>query len=1506
MFHVRKRFSPRFLAALLCCSFLVSLAVWPARTAKADVPLEWQLVEVRKDGEDHLEIPYSEKTEDDLTVGLGIDSLHSDQSFTTSARYTESYDGEQTVSEKYDSTITWDVPIAIQLGKEEDIQITVHSDISDTWGSDDFRWITSDIYVSMDTYSLTESADSGLETGSADDGTADPTSSLGDGSTATGILSLESYCTSNTTVLHGRNVGYSYYQGRTWEELNEYEQRDVEDAELRISVRGRLDVDPVNVEGFVVAPFFTETFVYRVSTPNNPIEPQNGVINTEAPEEIGIFGETVDADGKPKGWTIPLPVVVGGAAAVVAIGAGAVALTKGRNAKKSDNPQDKQQREEKREEQPSTFSMVLWKNFSNMLVVGDAAQQLGARIEELKPDGTVVRRDDLTCKITFSISENLRAEALGMQGPYQMLRVCAPGPHAGNREEGLVSIKFTGVGGVFVNNVHFKVSELKLEFPDVPLTFVAGDRKTYVMPFKIVPEGYVKPTDEKVRFEVCYVDPKTEESFLRPRVMPDDDYPNELFAVEIKECGTVTEDDVPGTMENHGCTVVATLPPGAFGDNEIKVEGNFRFFRFFEGLRLTVEPLKCYVEKYTEKEDLLINADDALTAASTLTAEAMGMAGAVNPAVLRPSVEQMLRESARTSQEMFPELFREDDVYVLDRRDEVKVTPARTHAYLTLYVVKEYTNEKGNAYTRPSTVLPKKDEMFLIFEDVPGSSVLYDKEGKEVAHPADVCDFKYFISDLKTEDNTVVFEILPTRAILIPPNRAKVKVTASALWEDRVFKAEQTVNAISQPYRKDFIDNWETYTLGDEDKKGDYEIARMLKGIQARIQGRYNGKVAVKGVVSATEVAKDVLYDTVEFVDDLYMMSNPMTAPGIALWSLYQKIRGEKTFFEKMSEHQEAADTSVERSIARQSQDIYYDDLMPLYHYIQTMLDGYDEHFGFFEPDLQRVVITLARFERGELGSAEAIDLAYFGHDLEYADCMKMVIQDFASSWTMVGLRIGFAVLTAGDSEIFFIPFQALSEGIVESLNYIDRGGDSLLEAYRVGMDRAGKAALLDVAIEGAFTVVSKAVKGAWILTKEAFAQRQAFLKATQEMFSSFKFGTQIKNAATNVAKQVADADAWASRLARDMMTASRGGLDVALKDMNREIAYTLGRIKGSYKVDAAMRLMDDVTTLSKAEQRAVIVAIQSDKHAMRILMERTSVEAMEKSHTAVKLKDFFNHNIWQIEDEVIDNTIKQLKRSKAYADKQIQAFRTSGNSANKVGMDLDVTFRYLDENGAWKDINSATAQKAFNSEFYKLVKGTLADETTMARFTRMADMTVTDLFHPEAYSEDFQDVVRILNEARAGEAFTYAGQVRRAAEYKCMHWFSWAREAAKKAAELQELQKLGSITEEQVKEMYRYASLSEALVEEGMRQYTKQADRIIIKKLAAMAAEKIAVNSTVNMKAFFRKVALLKKCGAGLSPDEVEKSLMREFGCTLEDVFHELGVYIEDVSNSIKAVKGV
>ena len=1190
--------------------------------------------------------------------------------------------------------------------------------------------------------------------------------------------------------------------------------------------------------------------VASTATSEQPTEkPQNVVIETEAPKEVG------ESRGDGDGWMIPAAIV----GVAVAGGAAALAL---RRRKKSDGDDSSPGEPEK----PSTYRMVLWKDFGDTIVAGAGPQKIGARIEEVKPDGAVVERPDLTAKITFSVSENIRAQALGMEDPYQCINVEPVEPVAS--DAGIVAIKFTGEGGTFTNNVHFKIAELQLVFPDIPLTFVAGKQQTWQMAFKFSLEEIA--TKCEPRFEVNFTTHDAEKCFKGQRVVRDKEFPEKLFDVELTECGPVKEDDIAGTMQTYTCEVIATLPPGAVGPDEREVRGSFSFFRFTEGLRFTVEPLKCYYIKHVEKEEDLVNADEALDMAMQAQTQAMGLAGGSIAAAV--GTASALREVERDLKERFPEVFREDDVYVFDKRDKIMLTPGRTHAYATLFVVDEFQDEHGKPYLRPITPLPKKDDMQLAFEDVPGSSVLRDKEGREIANPVETLDFRYFISKVQHTDNTVVFEILPTKGVMLPPNRSQVDIAAVVKWEDhsgqtRTFTAKERVNAISQPYRPDFDEK------ADEYIKADDEVRKMLYGIQHKIQ-RTSGKLAAKGSISIGQTASDVFASQLDAVEEHPILAlNPITAPGVALYQLYISAR------------------ELGTSISNQTKDVYYDNLMPIYHYIEMMLEGHEYEFGFYDYDVKRIVTTFARFETGQLGAAEAIDLAYHGHDMMFADALSMTVQDWNHSWTAIGVRVGFALVTGGQSEWLFMPMAAIGAGMEASMDYIDKGGDKLLEAYRVGMSASAKHALVEAAFMGVMHVAAKCVKFAWVITKEGFSQRQLFVKALKEMFSTAKYGQKVATVAKGLEGQLARASAKADAVIR----AYRGGAQAGAQNIEREIAYTLGRLEGGYKLDALKDLVaGGGSKLNAFQQRAIIVTIQSDKHAMRALMEATGAEADA-------MRSFFSRAIGQIEKDALLKARTVLsERLKIPMDK-LRVKGTSGNTG-KVSMDLDATFQYFDDAaGQWKDVKAALGQEAFDAEFYKIVKGYAAESDDIAAaFARNADMTITDMFHPEAYSPEYADALRVIDATRAGEAFAYGSKVANVAKYKCDHWLQLARRAA---ADADAASAAGKLLDAQ-----RLAAASEAFAEESARQFTKQADRLIINKIAAMQAKGIKASTSVNVDAFLEKVAVLKRSGmgrfggTGLTSGEVDAVLKNGYQTGLDALYGELETLTVELDNAIKA----
>lgn len=1186
------------------------------------------------------------------------------------------------------------------------------------------------------------------------------------------------------------------------------------------------------------------------STSSVQEDPTNIVIHTDASKDSGTSG----------GWFISAAIVTG----AVVVGGALVLLGRNGGKKSRDDGDD-----DGEEEQPSTFRMYLWKDFGDTLVVNGPKWVVGARIEEEKADGQIVFRDDLTRRIEFLTTDNISAEARGMDGLYNCIDVAAESLGDG---VGAVSVKFVGKGGSFTNVVRFKIEEPRIEFADMALTFVAGGHKTYAMPFKIsnapIAED-VKPDFPTPRLTVQ----QSLDSFCDLRVVPDPDVPDKLYNVELTECGKA-DDHEPGTMLQYECEVTVVLPAQTQGGKDLTLTGLFTFYRFYEGLRFVIEPLKCYMEPYTEQEEHVINGEWVLEGAAGNMAQAIGASmGTQVPGVYR-HVERSLRKAARNMEEMYPHFFSEDQLYVFDTYDAVRVTPGRTNAYLTLFVVDEFQDDEGHAYLRPCTPLPGQDDIMLAFEDVEGSTALHDEKGRIVENPAKALDFDYYIKDVRCSDNTVLLEILPTAGYMLPPNRTEVDVTAFVTWKDRKFMKEQRVNAISQPFRKDYVENADYYD------KEDAERRKILEDMQKLIAGKYTGEIAVEGSVSIKQTFADWVGDA---IDRPALSLNPLTAPAYGLYSVYE---------------------SVKRQLAN---DVYYPNLMPLYHLIQMTLDGYEEHYGFYDPDILRFGYILERYAAGEIGSTEAIDLAMHGRGRELYDAFGMTLREVNRSLALTACRIGMACKTLGASELVFVPLSALSQGIEAGLDYLDHGGESYLEAFRVGADWGSKMALLDVslnivapyAIKGAAKVISmagKAAKGAFIMTKEAVTHREAIWAGLKKVFSSGKYAGKVANASTKVAKQLSVAIEDGHRVLLMHGEDALSGLDLQL-----EIAHTLGRYNGAEKVKLLRKAMEGGLTwegqaLSTFEQRCIALRVQCDKHALRVLEDGTDRE----------LKAYFNSVMGSLEQESLDATVKNLSKRLG---RPVKFEKPSGNSyfdvlrGNKVPMDMDASFYYKDSvTGEWVYIRSDIAQEAFDAQFYRIARGHAGSKEAMSALARRADMTITDLFHPEAYSTDYDDLLRICEASRAGEAFTAGKSVARVARYKCEHWMQFSREMLEKAKAANAAGKSAEIVE-----IYLYKAA--AFSEESVRQCTKQVDRIILPKLAQMDIKGIAVPPGLDIDRFLAKVSALKQSGAGrfglgYSTSRVNNVLMKSYKASVDEIYREMETIIVELDKAIKAAK--
>ena len=166
-----------------------------------------------------------------------------------------------------------------------------------------------------------------------------------------------------------------------------------------------------------------------------------------------------------------------------------------------------------------------------------------------------------------------------------------------------------------------------------------------------------------------------------------------------------------------------------------------------------------------------------------------------------------------------------DSTYKSERIPETSGTRKKwgeSRAAFKLIVEDQKTNEI-------KSVIPDTEPVFT-FEDVAEGSLLFmDKEGNMISNPCQLMNFKFDLHHID-EDNTVVGIIRSHGGGLLPPNRAKAKVTITVRYQNKIYSDSVVVPIISQPYR-DITDNQEYSRVLHEDEKKYDQLLRIRSKI---------------------------------------------------------------------------------------------------------------------------------------------------------------------------------------------------------------------------------------------------------------------------------------------------------------------------------------------------------------------------------------------------------------------------------------------------------------------------------------------------------------------------------------------------------------------------------------------------------------------------------------------------------------------------------------------------
>ena len=431
-------------------------------------------------------------------------------------------------------------------------------------------------------------------------------------------------------------------------------------------------------------------------------------------------------------------------------------IIKNRNKKKKkeeeepEKTDDEDEEEEKEEERVSSYRMIIWKDFEDTLVLDDAPVKVGARIEEITPDGDPIDRPDLAKLITISGTINAKVHSQKMEGIYMMGMVTAEREADGSCPDmAQITFALNAPAGRFLNRIEFKVDDAAAILVEPAITFAAGQGKTLFMEFYLYgaaesPEG-LEVTLEEAGYQHFSAD--LEQSDENP----------DLFRINLTEFG---DDKAPaGTLEKYECTIRVTPRR-----NRPEVTETFIINRIHLGFRVELKALKGYLVELESTQD---------------------------HDILPPRGSKRRKKPAESRIDMM--LVTVDD---LDGDKIGPVPPSKFDKAPEFKFEDDFTNSTLFVDKAPGAHYVPTAGDLVQYEDL----FFRDPTGENVQSPCDLLKFKYEYVGMMP-DGSFYGVIRLTNGFLVPPNRSHAKVTVTVTWHGQEFKEELVVPLNSQPYR---------------------------------------------------------------------------------------------------------------------------------------------------------------------------------------------------------------------------------------------------------------------------------------------------------------------------------------------------------------------------------------------------------------------------------------------------------------------------------------------------------------------------------------------------------------------------------------------------------------------------------------------------------------------------------------------------------------------------------
>lgn len=592
----------------------------------------------------------------------------------------------------------------------------------------------------------------------------------------------------------------------------------------------------------------------------------------------------------------------------------------------------------------------------------------------------------------------------------------------------------------------------------------------------------------------------------------------------------------------------------------------------------------------------------------------------------------------------------------------------------------------------------------------------------------------------------------------------------------------------------------------------------------------------------------------------------------------------------------------------------YLNQLFALDNMIDRMLEGYDYRFGYDRSQIANVMRMWTGFIRGDFAGANGTPKGVtFADELAASYAFLQGLRDNTG---ILG-RIAMGVMTAGYSEYVFTTMtlaEEMKQKIFECKGDKDFG---FWDGVEMGVKEFGKQLLIEAAMQGTLMGVSKtfnidmeATMSMWAgRYRKAMDSADSWLKSNSTLYkmgddalqhSMNFFNSSARAAKAGIDNMVQSGDDAAARgekllkKARKEMTAEERA---AVTEYEKAMEQGMEEVRALQKAQQNLETVTDPKAYkaAQAEYRACADRVWTNKNALKQLQRN-------KHPYAQRMRAQFNEYRETLLDtvqlEALDDIAKEmhLPREDFFVMNASNGVKTEYKLGKKVPGDRDISFKRKVSNDVTQavTIDQSVGERAVARRLYKKMNGREADTIEEAlAFMNAKDVTyVNPGGNSSGYVIDhnlngYEDLAGMVGMKPDG---TMAKELlendlnmlyvnRASVTFKGKEWVEMARKGVQQAATLekQAASLTGAAKEAKLAQAQTLRYFAQGQTVEGVRQITKQVDKIIVPRgLARKGGTPLTAQAQE-----LHQLAL--RVGDDIAPAEFEHILKTEFNMDLD-----------------------